>query len=167
MLFGTHALIYDYVRFARLGLVIIDEQHRFGVEQRGRLYAKGEDPDLLVMTATPIPRTLTLTLYGDLDISTIKSMPPGRKPIRTVWRADDARERVFRFVREEVAAGGQVYVIYPLVDKSEQLDLKNVEDAFEELRGGPPARAVVGHGARSHESQGARPDSRAVPPGRY
>ncbi len=136
ILFGTHALIYDYVSFDRLGLVIIDEQHRFGVEQRGKLYAKGEDPDLLVMTATPIPRTLTLTLYGDLDISTIKDMPPGRKPIRTVWRMEDVRDKVRGFLREEVAKGGQGYIIYPLIEKSEDSELENVEDAFAELSTG-------------------------------
>jgi len=133
IVFGTHALIYDYVSFARLGLVIIDEQHRFGVEQRGRLYAKGKDPDLLVMTATPIPRTLALTLYGDLDISTIRSMPPGRRPVRTVWRTADVRDKVHQFVCEEVRKGGQAYVVYPLIEKSEQVELTNVEDAFEEL----------------------------------
>jgi len=133
MVFGTHALIYDYVSFAKLGLVVIDEQHRFGVEQRGRLYAKGQDPDLLVMTATPIPRTLALTLYGDLDISTIRSMPPGRRPIRTVWRTSDVREKVHQFVRDEVGKGGQAYIVYPLIEKSEQVELTNVEDAYEEL----------------------------------
>ncbi len=136
ILFGTHALVYDYVGFRRLGLVIIDEQHRFGVEQRGRLYAKGEDPDLLVMTATPIPRTLTLTLYGDLDISTIKTMPPGRKPVRTVWRVSNVREKVFRFVKDKVARGGQAYVIYPLIEKSDRMELENVEDAYDELSRG-------------------------------
>lgn len=136
VLFGTHALIYDYVEFQKLGLVIIDEQHRFGVEQRGKLYAKGTDPDLLVMTATPIPRTLALTLYGDLDISTIKSLPPGRRPVRTVWRTESVRSKVFSFVREEVARGGQVYIIYPLIEKSDQVELKNVEDAFAELSAG-------------------------------
>ncbi len=133
IVFGTHALIYDYVAFEKLGLVIIDEQHRFGVEQRGKLYAKGEDPDLLVMTATPIPRTLTLTLYGDLDISTIRSMPPGRKPVKTYWRSSDVRQKMFEFLREEVSKGGQGYVIYPLIEKSDQVALENVEDAFEEL----------------------------------
>ncbi len=133
ILFGTHALIYDYVTFDRLGFVIIDEQHRFGVEQRGKLYAKGEDPDLLVMTATPIPRTLALTLYGDLDISTIESLPPGRKPIRTVWRTDDVRGKVHEYVKDQIAKGGQAYIIYPLIEKSEQMELQNVEDAFKEL----------------------------------
>jgi len=136
ILFGTHALIYDYVRFNRLGLVIIDEQHRFGVEQRGRLYAKGDDPDLLVMTATPIPRTLALTLYGDLDISTIDELPPGRRPIRTVWRTAEARDKVFGFIRDELARGGQGYIIYPLIEKSEQSELENVEDAYETLTSG-------------------------------
>ncbi len=136
ILFGTHALIYDYVNFRRLGLVVIDEQHRFGVEQRGRLYAKGEDPDLLVMTATPIPRTLALTLYGDLDISTIKDVPPGRQPIRTVWRMADARDKVWQFIREEAAKKGQTYIVYPLIEKSEQSEMENVEDAFQELSSG-------------------------------
>ena len=133
ILFGTHALIYDYVTFKRLGLVIIDEQHRFGVEQRGKLYAKGDNPDLLVMTATPIPRTLTLTLYGDLDVSTIDSLPPGRKPIRTVWRPAEALPNIYSFVVEEIKKGGQGYFIYPLIEKSERMELNNVEDAYEEL----------------------------------
>lgn len=133
ILFGTHALIYDYVSFERLGLVIIDEQHRFGVEQRGKLFAKGVSPDLLVMTATPIPRTLALTLYGDLDISTIEDLPPGRKPIRTVWRMDDSRPKILEYVKEQIKAGGQGYVIYPLIEKSEQSELENVEDAYAEL----------------------------------
>jgi len=132
ILFGTHALIYDYVEFKKLGLVIIDEQHRFGVEQRGKLYAKGNNPDLLVMTATPIPRTLALTIYGDLDISTIKSLPPGRQPIRTVWRTEDAAEGVYKFVKDEVAKGGQAYIVFPLIEHSDQ----NVEEAFEELSKG-------------------------------
>ena len=103
ILFGTHALIYDYVGFKKLGLVIIDEQHRFGVEQRSKLYAKGDNPDLLVMTATPIPRTLALTLYGDLDISTIEGLPPGRKEIRTAWRSEDALGKIYQFVEDEIS----------------------------------------------------------------
>ncbi|MBU8934404.1 MAG: ATP-dependent DNA helicase RecG [candidate division Zixibacteria bacterium] len=133
ILFGTHALIYDYVSFERLGLVIIDEQHRFGVKQRGKLHAKGDNPDLLVMTATPIPRTLALTLYGDLDITTIPDLPPGRKPVRTVWRMPDAATKVYQFVHDEIARGGQAYFIYPLVEKSEHLQLTSVEDAYAEL----------------------------------
>ena len=144
VLFGTHALIYDYVVFERLGLVVIDEQHRFGVEQRGKLYDKGENPDLLVMTATPIPRTLALTLYGDLDISTIDTMPPGRKPIRTVWRAHNVRDKVYKFVCDEIARGGQAYIIYPLIEKSDRVELENVEDAYEELSGGPFRDLKVG-----------------------
>jgi ATP-dependent DNA helicase RecG len=133
LLFGTHALIYDYVTFPRLGLAIIDEQHRFGVQQRSKLHAKGDNPDLLVMTATPIPRTLALTLYGDLEISTIEGLPPGRRPIRTAWRTGDTRDKVYSFVRDEVKKGGQAYIIFPLIDKSEQMDLENVEEAFKEL----------------------------------
>ncbi len=133
VLFGTHALIYDYVSFDRLGLVIIDEQHRFGVQQRGRLYAKGHAPDLLVMTATPIPRTLALALYGDLDISTIDSLPPGRIPVRTVWRTHDVRDKVHEFLKEEIRAGGQVYVVYPVIEKSDQIPLQSVEEAFRDL----------------------------------
>jgi len=136
ILFGTHALVYDYVTFAELGLVIIDEQHRFGVEQRSKLHAKGDNPDLLIMTATPIPRSLALTMYGDLDISTIDTLPPGRKVTRTVWRTQDARDKVHQFVIDEVRKGGQGYIIYPLVEKSDQMDLENVEDAYKELSTG-------------------------------
>jgi len=155
ILFGTHALIYDYVSFARLGLVIIDEQHRFGVEQRGKLFAKGDNPDLLVMTATPIPRTLALTLYGDLDISTIDSLPPGRKPIRTVWRAVDTWPKIAQFVHDEAARSGQVYIIYPLIEKSDQVDLRNVEDAYEELSKGPlkGLRLAAVHGRVKQEER--------------
>ncbi|MBU0984809.1 MAG: ATP-dependent DNA helicase RecG [candidate division Zixibacteria bacterium] len=148
LVFGTHALIYDYVSFERLGLVIIDEQHRFGVDQRGRLYAKGADPDLLAMTATPIPRTLALTLYGDLDISTIDVLPPGRQPVRTVWRTSDVRDKVFGYIRDEVRKGGQAYVIYPLIEKSEQMELQNVEDAFAQHSAGllKDIRVAMVHG---------------------
>ncbi|KAA3635436.1 MAG: ATP-dependent DNA helicase RecG [Calditrichaeota bacterium] len=133
ILFGTHALIYDAVSFSKLGLVIIDEQHRFGVEQRGKLYAKGDNPDLLVMTATPIPRTLALTLYGDLDISTIDTLPSNRKPIKTVWRTKDVRAKVYTYILDEIKKGGQVYIVYPLIEKSELIELENVEDAYKEL----------------------------------
>lgn len=130
ILFGTHALIYDYVQFARLGLVVIDEQHRFGVEQRGKLYAKGDSPDLLVMTATPIPRTLALTMYGDVALSTIASLPPGRKPIRTAWRSVDTREKIYQFIETEVKSGGQAYIVYPLIEKSDNPEIESVEDAY-------------------------------------
>lgn len=133
ILFGTHALIYDYVQFARLGLVVIDEQHRFGVEQRGKLYAKGDAPDLLVMTATPIPRTLALTLYGDVALSTIASLPPGRKPIRTAWRSVDTREKIYQFIEDEVKKGGQAYIVYPLIDKGDNPNMESVEDAYAAL----------------------------------
>lgn len=133
LLFGTHALIYDYVSFKKLGLVIIDEQHRFGVEQRGKLYAKGDNPDLLVMTATPIPRTLALTLYGDLDISTITTLPKGRKPVRTVWRNKDVRDKVYQYIVEETEKKNQVYIVYPLIEKSEAMNLEDVESAYENL----------------------------------
>jgi ATP-dependent DNA helicase RecG len=133
ILFGTHALIYDYVSFSKLGLVVIDEQHRFGVHQRGKLYAKGDNPDLLVLTATPIPRTLALTLYGDLDISTIDTLPPGRKKTKTVWRMHGARDQVYQFVKEDIERGGQVYIVYPVIEKSDQLNLESVEEAYREL----------------------------------
>ncbi|MBK9147218.1 MAG: ATP-dependent DNA helicase RecG [Flavobacteriales bacterium] len=131
---GTHALLEDRVVFDRLGLVVIDEQHRFGVAQRARLWAKSEvPPHVLVMTATPIPRTLAMTLYGDLDTSIIDELPPGRKPIRTVHRFDSARNAVFGFLEEELAKGRQVYVVYPLIEESEKSDLKDVTDGFESL----------------------------------
>ncbi len=143
---GTHALLEDRVQFQRLGLVVIDEQHRFGVAQRARLWAKSEvPPHVLVMTATPIPRTLAMTLYGDLDTSIIDELPPGRKPIRTVHRFDSARNAVFGFLEEEIAKGRQVYVVYPLIEESEKSDLKHVMDGFESLsRRFPLPRYAVG-----------------------
>ena len=136
ILLGTHALIYDYVSFKNLGLVIIDEQHRFGVQQRGKLHAKGDNPDLLVLTATPIPRTLALTLYGDLDISTIDTLPPGRKVTRSAWRTHEARDKVYEFVKDEIKKGGQAYIVYPIIEKSEMVELESVEDAYRELTEG-------------------------------
>ncbi len=130
---GTQVVVYDCMAFSRLGLVIIDEQHRVGVEQRSKLYAKGDNPDLLLMTATPIPRTLALTLYGDLDISTISTMPPGRKPIRTVQRKSTSRDKVYEYVRDEVKKGGQAYIIYPLIERSDKMELRSVEESFKEL----------------------------------
>lgn len=121
---GTQALIQDHVKFKSLGLVVIDEQHRFGVVQRGSLAAKGDHPDVLVMTATPIPRTLALTECGDMEVSVIRGLPPGRQPIRTLVRADARRDEAFAMMREEIGRGRQVYVIYPLVDESEKIDLK-------------------------------------------
>jgi ATP-dependent DNA helicase RecG len=121
---GTHALIQESVRFHRLGLVVIDEQHRFGVEQRAALAEKGDAPDVLLLTATPIPRSLALTLYGDLDVTTIAERPPGRGSIRTALRTETARAKIYEFIRGECAAGRQVYVLYPVIDESEKADLK-------------------------------------------
>jgi len=131
---GTHAVIEDEVVFRSLRLVVIDEQHRFGVSQRKRLRAKAERPDVLVMTATPIPRTLALTLYGDLDLSVIDEMPPGRTPIKTVVRGEESRSKVYRFLRDQIAAGRQAYVVYPLVEESEKVALKAAVAMAERLR---------------------------------
>lgn len=134
ILIGTHALIEDAVQFANLGLVVIDEQHRFGVEQRARLWQKNDiPPHVLVMTATPIPRTLAMTLYGDLDYSVIDEMPPGRKPVETRLYTDRDRLVIFHFMREQIKQGRQVYVVYPLIDESEKLDLKHVMDGYESI----------------------------------
>jgi ATP-dependent DNA helicase RecG len=135
ILIGTHALIEENVVFHNLGLTIIDEQHRFGVEQRAKLWRKNANgmPHVLVMTATPIPRTLAMSLYGDLDVSVIDELPPGRKEIVTVHRTEAHRLRVFGFMKEEIAKGRQVYVVYPLIEESEKLDLKNLMDGYEAL----------------------------------
>ncbi len=134
ILIGTHALIEDRVQFANLGFVVIDEQHRFGVEQRARLWTKNEQPPhILVMTATPIPRTLAMTLYGDLDVSVIDELPPGRHPIKTVHYTDAARLRLFGFMRQEIAKGRQVYVVYPLIKESEAMDYKDLTDGYESI----------------------------------
>lgn len=131
---GTHALIEDRVKFHNLGLVIIDEQHRFGVEQRARLWSKDKTlPHVLVMTATPIPRTLAMTLYGDLDTSIIDELPPGRKPIRTEHRFESSRLRLTGFMKEEINKGRQIYIVYPLIDESEKLDLMNLQQGYEAL----------------------------------
>lgn len=132
---GTHALIEETVVFSSLGLAIIDEQHRFGVEQRARLWKKNAVvPHVLVMTATPIPRTLAMTLYGDLDVSVIDELPPGRKPIQTVHRYDTKKAQLYDFLRKEIQLGRQVYVVYPLIEGSEKLDYKNLEDGFETFK---------------------------------
>ncbi|MFR9651796.1 MAG: ATP-dependent DNA helicase RecG, partial [Rikenellaceae bacterium] len=134
ILVGTHALIEDPVQFKALGFAIIDEQHRFGVEQRARLWNKRDvKPHILVMTATPIPRTLAMTLYGDLDVSIIDELPAGRKPIITSRRTNASRLRVFGFMREQIAAGRQIYVVYPLISESESMDYHNLTEGFEEL----------------------------------
>ena len=132
IIIGTHALIEETVVFASLGLAIIDEQHRFGVEQRARLWKKNpQTPHVLVMTATPIPRTLAMTLYGDLDVSVIDELPPGRKPIRTLHRYDNKKAELYAFLREEIRRGRQVYVVYPLIEGSEKLDYKDLEAGYE------------------------------------
>lgn len=135
ILVGTHAIFEDPVVFKNLGLAITDEQHRFGVKQRAKLWKKNKPnpPHVLVMTATPIPRTLAMTLYGDLDVSVIDELPPGRKPVTTVHRNENHRMRVFGFMREEIAKGRQVYVVYPLIEESETMDLKNLEEGFESI----------------------------------
>ena len=150
ILIGTHALIEDRVQFANLGYVVIDEQHRFGVEQRARLWTKNQQPPhILVMTATPIPRTLAMTLYGDLDVSVIDELPPGRQPIRTYHYTDAARLKLWGFLREQIAGGRQVYVVYPLIKESETMDYKDLEDGFESIVRDfplPTYRVTVCHG---------------------
>ena len=134
ILIGTHALLEDKVKFKNLGLAIIDEQHRFGVEQRSKLWKKNELPShILVMTATPIPRTLAMSLYGDLDVSVIDELPPGRKSIKTVHRFDSNRLKVFRFIRDEIEKGRQIYIVYPLIQESEKMDYKDLMDGYESI----------------------------------
>lgn len=134
ILIGTHALLEDKVQFQNLGLAVIDEQHRFGVEQRSKLWKKNEiPPHVLVMTATPIPRTLAMSLYGDLDISVIDELPPGRKPIQTVHRYDSNRLKVWKFLKDEIAKGRQIYIVYPLIQESEKMDFKDLMDGYESI----------------------------------
>lgn len=131
---GTHALIEDKVQFHRLGMAVVDEQHRFGVAQRARLWGKSENPPhILVMTATPIPRTLAMTIYGDLDVSVIDELPPGRKPIQTLHKYDDQMPSLYNGIRQQIRLGRQVYIVYPLIKESERMDLKNLEDGFSAL----------------------------------
>ncbi|HEX8575654.1 MAG TPA: ATP-dependent DNA helicase RecG [Flavobacterium sp.] len=134
ILIGTHALLEDKVQFHNLGLAVIDEQHRFGVEQRSKLWKKNTiPPHVLVMTATPIPRTLAMSLYGDLDISVIDELPPGRKPIKTVHQYDSNRLKVWKFIRDEIAKGRQIYIVYPLIQESEKMDFKDLMDGYESI----------------------------------
>jgi ATP-dependent DNA helicase RecG len=133
LIVGTHALVEGTVHFHRLGLVVIDEQHRFGVLQRANLRAKGLHPDVLVMTATPIPRTLALTLYGDLDVSVIRDLPPGRKPVKTIARPESRRDEVHESVRRQLEAGRQTYIIYPLVEESQKVDLRAATEMADHL----------------------------------
>ncbi|HUU46791.1 MAG TPA: ATP-dependent DNA helicase RecG [Acidobacteriota bacterium] len=139
---GTHALLSETVNYADLAFAVIDEQHRFGVAQRARLVAAGRRPDLLVMTATPIPRTLALTLYGDLDVSVIDEMPPRKGTTRTVWRTEEARDKIYDYIRNATADGDLVYIVYPLVAESEKVDLKAAEAGFTELKHRFPDRQV-------------------------
>lgn len=135
ILVGTHAVIEDTVQFHNLGLAVVDEQHRFGVAQRAKLWAKNQNPPhILVMTATPIPRTLAMTIYGDLDISVIDELPPGRKPIQTLHKYDNQMTTLYNGIRQQITLGRQIYIVYPLISESEKMDLKNLEDGFEQLQ---------------------------------
>ena len=157
IIIGTHALIEDDVVFKNLGLAIIDEQHRFGVEQRSKLWSKGATdapPHVLVMTATPIPRTLAMTLYGDLDVSVIDEMPPGRKPIQTMLIGEGKRPAMYNFIRKEIAAGRQVFIVYPLIFESEKLDYQNLEAGYEEIVRRfpmPDYKVAIVHGQQTSE----------------
>lgn len=157
ILIGTHALLEDVVQFNNLGLVVIDEQHRFGVAQRAKLWQKNSiAPHILVMTATPIPRTLAMTLYGDLDVSILDELPPGRKPIKTVHRYDSQRIAVFNFLREEIAKGRQVYIVYPLIEESEKLDLVDLMNGFESISRSfplPEYQVSIVHGKMKAENK--------------
>ena len=150
ILIGTHALIEERVRFTALAFVVIDEQHRFGVEQRARMWTKNaRPPHILVMTATPIPRTLAMTLYGDLDVSVIDELPPGRRPVKTVHYYESARLRLFGFMREQIRLGRQIYVVYPLIRESEKMDYKNLQEGFDAIVRDfplPGYRVAVCHG---------------------
>lgn len=158
ILFGTHALIEDAVQFSNLGFAVIDEQHRFGVEQRSKLWSKNEQmlPHVLVMTATPIPRTLAMTLYGDLDVSVIDELPPGRKAIQTIHGTESQRRRIYSFMKEEIKAGRQIFVVYPLIKESEKMDYKNLQEGYEQMIVEFPApeyvTAVV-HGQQKNENK--------------
>jgi ATP-dependent DNA helicase RecG len=134
ILVGTHALIENAVEFKSLGIAIIDEQHRFGVEQRSKLWQKSQiAPHILVMTATPIPRTLAMTLYGDLDVSVIDELPPGRKPVQTVHASEAQRGKIYAFMREQIKSGRQVFIVYPLIKESEKMDYKNLQEGYEAI----------------------------------
>jgi ATP-dependent DNA helicase RecG len=157
LLIGTHALLEDVVQFKNLGIVVIDEQHRFGVAQRARMWKKNLiPPHVLIMTATPIPRTLAMTFYGDLDVSVIDELPPGRKPITTVHRYESHRLKVFGFIREEIAKGRQVYIVYPLIKESEKMDFNNLMDGFESISRAfplPQYRVSIVHGKMRPEDK--------------
>ena len=157
LVFGTHALLEDKVKFANLGLAVIDEQNRFGVEQRSKLWSKSKiAPHILVMTATPIPRTLAMTLYGDLDVSVIDELPPGRKPIKTVHMSEQKRGIVYDFMKKEIAAGRQVFVVYPLIKESEKMDYENLEAGYLQITDyfpQPKYKVAVVHGQQTTENK--------------
>ncbi len=154
LVIGTHALVQEEVAFERLGLAVVDEQHRFGVAQRQALVEKGISPHLLVMTATPIPRSLALTAYGDLDLAVLDELPPGRQPVTTVVRSRSRADRMWQFVAREVAAGGRAYVVYPLIEASEELDAESLEENFESMaRKLPGVRLGVLHGRMKRAEQ--------------
>ena len=157
LVFGTHALIEDKVQFANLGLAVIDEQHRFGVDQRSRLWSKSDiAPHILVMTATPIPRTLAMTLYGDLDVSVIDELPPGRKPIITTHVGENQRRKVYEFMKKEIDAGRQVFVVYPLIKESEKMDYENMEQGYMDITEyfkQPDYITAVVHGKQTPENK--------------
>jgi ATP-dependent DNA helicase RecG len=159
ILIGTHALIEDIVQFKNLGLVVIDEQHRFGVAQRAKLWKKNvQPPHILVMTATPIPRTLAMTIYGDLEVSVIDELPPGRKPIQTTHLYDSKRLRMFGFLKQQIELGRQIYIVYPLIKESEKMDYKDLEDGYESItRAFPPPKTAVSvlHGKMKPEEKEA------------
>ncbi|MBR6625464.1 MAG: ATP-dependent DNA helicase RecG, partial [Mailhella sp.] len=154
---GTHALIEDNVIFRNLGLVIIDEQHRFGVEQRSKLWRKascGAPPHVLVMTTTPIPRTLAMTLYGDLDVSVIDELPPGRKPVQTIHATDGKRPALYKFMRDQIALGRQIFIVYPLINETEKLDYQSLEAGAEEIMQKfpfPDYKTAVVHGKQLND----------------
>lgn len=157
ILVGTHALIEETVEFSNLGLAIIDEQHRFGVDQRSKLWNKSENtPHILVMTATPIPRTLAMTLYGDLDVSVIDELPPGRKPIQTIHATEAHRAKMYEFMKQQIKAGRQIFIVYPLIKESEKMDYKNLEEGYmniiEEFKAPEYVTAVV-HGKQKNEDK--------------
>ncbi|MBA4054401.1 MAG: ATP-dependent DNA helicase RecG, partial [Marivirga sp.] len=156
ILIGTHALLEEEVRFQNLGLSIVDEQHRFGVAQRSKLWQKNSDvyPHVLVMTATPIPRTLAMTLYGDLDISVIDQLPAGRKPIKTIHRFDAHRLQVNQFLKDQITTGRQVYIVYPLIEESAKLDLKHLMDGYESISRAFPDYAIsILHGKMKSDAK--------------
>ena len=156
MIIGTHALIQKRVQFKNLGLVVIDEQHRFGVLQRSKLISKGDLPETLVMTATPIPRSLALTLYGDLDVSVLDEMPPGRQPVKTIVKGERNREEVYAFVHRELKEGRQAFVVYPLIEESEKVDLRAATEMAKHLQKEvfPDAAVVLMHGRLKVEEKG-------------